>query len=126
MVEQALALGTELAGDPASSGILIHTDLHHGNVLAAGDDWAAISPKPLNGDPHYEPTPALIANWTDVTDDVRFNVRRRFGTLVDVAGLDEDRARAWVIVRMAHLATDPTVDHEHVTRCIAVIKAVQG
>ena len=26
-------------------------------------------------------------------------MRRRFHTLVDAAGLDEDRARAWVVVR---------------------------
>ena len=32
--------------------------------------------------------------------DVRDGVRRRFHTLVDAAGLDEDRARDWVVVRM--------------------------
>ncbi len=127
MVEQALALGADLAVDPDSIGTLIHTDLHHGNVLAAGqNDWAAISPKPLNGDPHYEPAPTLIHHWDEVVDDVRSGVRRRFDTLVDVAGLDEDRARAWVIVRMAHRATDPAATRDALTRYIAVIKAVQG
>lgn len=126
MVEQALSLSADLAADPASAGTLVHTDLHHGNVLAAGEDWAAVSPKPLSGDPHYEPAPALIAHWAEVTDDVRFGVRRRFDTLVDVAGLDEDRARAWVIVRMAHRAIDPATTRDTVTNCVAVIKAVQG
>jgi streptomycin 6-kinase len=31
-------------------------------------------------------------------------VRRRFFTLVDAAGLDEQRARAWVVVREMHNA----------------------
>lgn len=126
MVEQALSLSADLAADPASAGTLVHTDLHHGNVLAAGEDWAAVSPKPLSGDPHYEPAPTLIAHWDEVTDDVRFGVRRRFDTLVDVAGLDEERARAWVIIRMVHDATAPEADRGTMTRCIAVIKAVQG
>ena len=41
--------------------------------------------------------------------DVRDAVRRRFHTLVDAAGLDEDRARDWVVVRMvlnAHWAIE--------------------
>jgi streptomycin 6-kinase len=126
VVERAIALGAELASDPGSVGTLIHGDLHHGTVLAAGGDWAAIDPAPLSGDPHYELAPALLAHWGEVTDDVRFGVRRRFDTLVEVAGLDPDRARDWAIVRLAHLATAPDTDRELLTRCIAVVKAVQG
>lgn len=127
MVDRAIALGRELADDPGSVGTLIHTDLHHFNVLRAGEeDWAAISPKPLNGDPHYELAPALLAHWGEVVDDVRFGVRRRFDTLVDVAGLDEDRAKAFVVVRVARLASLSGGDRESLTRCIAVIKAVEG
>lgn len=126
MVEHALALGRELAEDPAGVGTLIHGNLHHGNVLAAGQDWAAISPRPLNGDPHWEPAPALLQNWDQVSEDVRFGVRRRFGTLVEVAGLDEERARAWAVVRLVHTATAPRAEHDLLTRCIAAIKAVQG
>lgn len=126
VVEQALGLGADLAADPASVGTLIHGNLHHGNVLAAGEDWAAIAPTPLNGDPHWEPAPTLLAHWAEVVDDVRFGVRRRFDTLVEVAGLDEDRARAWTIVRVAQWAAEPDADHDLLTRCIAVVKAVQG
>lgn len=126
VVEQALALGADLAADPSSVGTLLHGDLQHGHVLAAGEDWAAISPTPLNGDPHWEPAPTLLAHWAEVVDDVRFGVRRRFDTLVDIAGLDEDRARAWTIVRVAQRAAEPDTDHDLLTRCIAVIKAVQG
>ena len=43
--------------------------------------------------------------------DVRAAVRRRFHTLVDAAGLDEDRARDWVVVRMVHNAMWELEDH---------------
>ena len=62
--------------------------------------WLVIDPKPMSGDPHYEPAPMLWNRFDEYAGDVRDGVRRRFHTLVDAAGLDEDRARDWVVVRM--------------------------
>jgi streptomycin 6-kinase len=135
LIEQAISLGREFAADPATSGRLIHTDLHYGNVLAADrEPWLVIDPKPLSGDPHYEIAPMLTGRWDEVAGQVRAAVRRRFDTLVDVAGFDEDRARAWVVVRVVHSAVraldagDAGGVHarEWLTRCVAVAKAVQG
>ena len=131
LVEQAQMLGRDLVEDTGSSGTLIHTDLHYDNVLAADrEPWLVIDPKPLNGDPHYEVAPMLWNRWDELAGDVRDGVRRRFYALVDAAGLDEDRARAWVVVRMVHNAmwelTEPgPTDPGWLTTCIAVAKAVQ-
>lgn len=58
LVEQAVALGTDLAQDAATDGILVHTDAHGENVLAADrEPWLVIDPKPLSGVPSYEPGP---------------------------------------------------------------------
>jgi streptomycin 6-kinase len=75
----------------------------------------------------------LWNRWDEVvgSGDVRTAVRRRFHTLVDGAGLDEERARDWVVVRMLHNASwelednpaDP--DGDYLTMCIAIAKAVQ-
>lgn len=131
LVEQAIALGKELAADPATTGTLIHGDLHYENVLAADRaPWLVIDPKPMNGDPHYEIAPMLWNRWDELAGYVRDGVRRRLSTLVDAAGLDADRARAWVIVRMLHNAmweltetADP--DADSLTTCVAIAKAVQ-
>ena len=129
LVEQAVTLGRELAADPGDQRVL-HADLHYSNVLVRqGDQWAVIDPKPVNGDPHYEIAPMLWNRWDEIAGDVREGVRRRFWTLVDAGGFDEERARAWVIVRMVHNAMWAVQDNDDpawLTRCIAVAKAVQG
>lgn len=131
LVEQTISLGHDLAADPASTGRVIHADLHYANVLAADrDSWLVIDPKPMNGDPHYELAPMLWNRWDELAGDVRAGVRRRFDALVDAAGLAEDRARAWVIVRMVHnaiweLNKGSRADPAWATRCIAAAKAVQ-
>ncbi len=141
LVEQALHLARDLVADPASTGVIVHGDLHGGNVLAADrEPWLVIDPEGMSGDPHYEPAPMLWNRWEEVvgSGDVRDAVRRRFHAVIDAAGLDEDRARDWVVVRMvlnAHWAVedaqraDRALDAEErawITRCISIAKAVQG
>ncbi|QIK65814.1 aminoglycoside resistance protein [Nocardioides sp. HDW12B] len=109
LVEQAASLAEDLALDPATDGRLVHFDLHFRNVLAAGrGPWLAIDPKPLSGDPHAEVAPMLWNRWDEVvaSGDVREAVRDRFFTLVDHAELDEDRARAWVVLREMVMAVE--------------------
>lgn len=136
LVEQALALVPDLLlDDPAR---LLHGDLHGGNVLASDrEPWLAIDPQPKSGDPHWEPAPMLWTRWDELGDDVRSGVRRRFHVLVDVAGLEEDRARDWVVVRMvvnAHWTIQEAeragrrlsaAERAWITRCVTVAKAVQ-
>lgn len=131
LVEQAVAQGRDLVGDRTVPDRVLHTDLHYGNVLAGSrEPWLTIDPKPLNGDPHYEIAPMLWNRWGEIAGDVRRGVRRRLWTLVDAAGFDEQRARAWVLVRMVHNAMwavqdGPGGEPSWFTTCIAVAKAVQ-
>jgi streptomycin 6-kinase len=137
LVEQAVSLGDAFVHDPESVGRCIHGDLHYENVLAGQrEPWLVIDPKPMSGDPHYEVAPMLWNRWDEVvaSGDVRGSLRRRFHTIVDTAGLDEDRARDWVVVRMIHNAMWVVEDNpggldgesrEALTSCIAIAKAVQ-
>ncbi|WP_224277099.1 aminoglycoside phosphotransferase family protein [Nocardioides lacusdianchii] len=141
-VEQALALGRALLAD-AAAPVVVHGDLHYANVMAdAAGEWVAIDPKPMAGDPHYEPAPLLWNRMEELSGagavgSVRDGLRRRFHAVVDAGGLDEDRARDWVVVRMVINAGWTVEDarradrrltgeeQEWITRCIAVTKAVQ-
>ncbi|MGZ4500975.1 MAG: aminoglycoside phosphotransferase family protein [Nocardioidaceae bacterium] len=137
LVEQAISLGRSFVDDPDSTGRCIHGDLHYENVLAGDrEPWLAIDPKPMSGDPHYEVAPLLWNRWEELVaaGDVRAGLRRRFHTVVDAAGLDEDRARDWVVVREVHNAMwcveDAAdglgaEDREWITQAVTIAKAVQ-
>ncbi|MFE0514430.1 aminoglycoside phosphotransferase family protein [Streptomyces sp. NPDC058964] len=96
------AAGREVTDEPGDR--LLHWDLHFGTVLAAhrtggrveagGDEWLAIGPKPLAGDPGFDLLPA-IDNRYDPAE-----TGRCFDTLTDLLGLDRARARAWTLGRV--------------------------
>ena len=142
-VEQALSIGPDLMAVDGSRPVVVHGDLHYANVMSdEAGEWLAIDPKPMSGDRHYEPAPMLWNRMDELSGpgavgSVRDGLRRRFHALVDAGGLDEARARDWVIVRMVlnagwtvqdaqragrRLSAD---EQDWVTRCIALIKAVQ-
>ena len=140
LVEQAVSLGRGFVGDAATDARMIHGDLHYENVLAADrEPWLAIDPKPMAGDPHYEVAPMLWNRFEEVvaSGSVRDALRRRFHRIVDAAGLEEDRARDWTIVRVLHNALwvleDAAAenrgldaeDRDALTTAITVAKAVQ-
>jgi streptomycin 6-kinase len=139
LVQHAMSLGRELAADPATDGTLVHGDLHYANVLASErEPWLVIDPKPVSGDPHWEPAPLLSNRWDEVVaSDVRWAVRRRLEAAVDGAGLDHDRARDWVVLRQVldvlwcwEEARDrgtglTAAEQEVITRAVTIAKAVQ-
>lgn len=141
-VEQALSLGRDLLAD-APEPVVVHGDLHYANVMAdAAGEWRAIDPKPMAGDPHFEPAPMLWNRMDELTGplavgSLRDGLRQRFHALVDAGGLDEARARDWVVVRMVLNASWTVLDarragrgldadeQDWITRCVAITKAVQ-
>jgi streptomycin 6-kinase len=140
LVEQAVSLGRSFVADDGTDSVMIHGDLHYDNVLAGRrEPWLVIDPKPMAGDPHYEVAPLLWNRWGEVVGSatVRDAVRRRFHTVVDAAGLDEDRARDWVVVRELHnvlwtIEDARTVsrplsaeDRSWITTSVTIAKAVQ-
>ena len=83
---------------PATAGrsVLLCTDLHHDNVLAAArEPWLAIDPKPYVGDPAYDPLQHML-NFPGrlVTDPAGFADR-----MAGLLGLDPDRLRHWLFAR---------------------------
>jgi len=82
---------------PASADrqVLLATDLHGQNVLAAQrEPWLAIDPKPHVGDPAYDPLQHMINCDRVVTDPLGLVAR-----LADLLGLDRERLRLWLFAR---------------------------
>jgi streptomycin 6-kinase len=92
LVTRAGAEQAELCSS-AEPPVLVHGDLHHLNVLRAGEGWKAIDPKGVLAEPAYE-TGALLRNPLNAALDRRL-LERRIATLADALELDRDRIRAW-------------------------------
>jgi streptomycin 6-kinase len=83
---------------PRSAGdaVLLHTDLHAGNVLAAErEPWLAIDPKPYVGDPAYDVTQHIF-NGVFIEDADAGVLAARMARLL---GLDLDRVLRWLFAR---------------------------
>jgi streptomycin 6-kinase len=94
----------DLLAEPVGDRLL-HWDLHYANVLATPDepdDWRAIDPKPLSGDPGFELLPALWNRWDDVvaTPDPAAALLRRFDLMSERLQLDRPRAAGWTVARV--------------------------
>jgi streptomycin 6-kinase len=85
-------------------GWLVHGDFHHHNVLRHGDGFVAIDPKPYLADREYDVYPWLHNPLPYRM--TRADAEYRIGRFV-AAGLDEERIRAWCVIRGAYLTDDP-------------------
>jgi streptomycin 6-kinase len=106
--------GLDLLVSLAASGqsLLLHTDLHPGNVLRSQrEPWLAIDPKPLIGDPGYDAYQLVVHGVHDVA-----HLRARIDRVAGDLGIDVDRLRAWTLARSVEWAlwagrNDPTTGY---------------
>lgn len=112
LLEAALAAMAELPPTQPEQ-VLLHQDLHAGNVLRAErQPWLAIDPKPLIGERAFAAAP--IVRGTELGHS-RDAVRGRLARLCGALDLDEDRARRWTIAQtLAWCITDDGAVEEHV------------
>jgi streptomycin 6-kinase len=111
-VETAERLFAELIAS-AEEPILLHGDLHHGNILAAQrEPWLAIDPKGLVGDPGFE-VGAFLANEILEKPKPARVMARRVDQLSEALGIDRARLRAWGIAFMVLSAWWSVEDHGH-------------
>lgn len=82
----------------AESRVLLCTDLHAGNVLAAQrEPWLVIDPKPFIGDPAFDPVQHMLNCDQRLADDPAALAARMAGLL----DLDGERVRLWLFARCA-------------------------
>jgi len=83
---------------------LVHGDFHHHNILRAGDRYLAIDAKAMLGEPEYD-IPSFLRNplGARMTLD---RTERRLAAFA-AAGLDQERMRAWAVIRGAFLGSEP-------------------
>jgi len=97
LVQEGLRLFDALS-HPTSDDVLLHTDLHAGNVLSSQrEPWLAIDPKPFIGDPAYDATQHLLNCVHRLRADPHGMIHR----MSDLLEVDRDRLRLWTLARLA-------------------------
>jgi streptomycin 6-kinase len=87
----------------ADREVLLGTDLHAGNILAAErEPWLMIDPKPYLGDPAYDVGQHLINCPERLRTDPAGTARR----LADLLELDPDRVLQWLFARVVQLSPE--------------------
>lgn len=96
LVAEALAVADGLAATDTDA-VLLATDLHAGNVLAAArEPWLAIDPKPFVGDRAFDPVQHLLNRRAWLASDPLAAVR----DLAALTEVDAGRLRGWTFARL--------------------------
>lgn len=87
----------------AERTVLLCTDLHAGNVLAAErEPWLVIDPKPYIGDPTYDP----LQHMLNCDERLRADPRALVYRMADLLGLDRERLLLWLFARCVQESPD--------------------
>jgi streptomycin 6-kinase len=94
LVDAAISTLKELAATQGEQ-VLLHQDLHPGNVLAAErEPWLVIDPKPLVGEREFSAAPIVRARELGHSKQA---VVERLDRLTSELGLDRERALWWTL-----------------------------
>ena len=104
---------------------LLHGDLHPENVLARGDEWVAIDPKPVVGDPAYDLRQVIRA----VVDPDAPVVGPVVDEIATETGIDVDRMLGWTMAiqvesaiwALPHDRQEAEVDYRLAAACAALL-----
>jgi streptomycin 6-kinase len=95
LARAGIALFRALPGT-ADARVLLCTDLHGENILAAQrSPWLMIDPKPYVGDPAYD----LLQHMLNCEDRLAADPAGLADRMAALAGIDADRARQWLFAR---------------------------
>lgn len=112
LFSRAEALYAELLVS-SGAGVVLHGDLHHDNILSAGDgSWLAIDPKGVIGEAAFEPA-SLLLNPQDLHSwpDLNRVLARRIQILAEALAFEPERLRAWAEAKAVLSACWSIEDH---------------
>ncbi len=101
LVEQAETIFETFLASPTEP-VLLHGDLHHGNILQSGSDrWLAIDPKGLVGEADYEVGAFLRNPMPDILQqpDVKQRLNRRIDIFTEILGFERERILGWALAQ---------------------------
>jgi streptomycin 6-kinase len=105
LLEKAISLKNALLATMTTK-VFLHGDLHHDNILKNGDQWLAIDPKGIIGEPEFEIAAFDFMYITELANkaDVKVIFEARVNLLAQKANLNAQRIKDWVFVRLILMA----------------------
>jgi streptomycin 6-kinase len=108
LASAGIALFRELPGT-AGSNVLLCTDLHAGNILAARrEPWLVIDPKPYVGDPAYD----VLQHMLNCDGRLAADPAGLADRMAGLAALDRDRVRLWLFARAVQESIGSLLMHQ--------------
>ncbi|MEV8377052.1 aminoglycoside phosphotransferase family protein [Kribbella sp. NPDC056861] len=124
LLDETLAIAPQLS--ESSSELAVNGDFHSDQVLrGAREPWLVVDPLLYRGDLEYDLARMLWTRLDEMETDAE--IREHFGTVVQEAGLSEERARNWVVFRTVSywlwgLSAGLTEDPERCRRLLAAFR----
>jgi streptomycin 6-kinase len=108
LAREGIALFRELPR-MAASQVLLCTDLHADNILAARRlPWLVIDPKPYVGDPAYD----VLQHMLNCDDRLAANAAGLADRMAGLTGLDAGRVRRWLFARAVQESVGSPLLHD--------------
>lgn len=119
LVKKAITLKNELLSSMTNE-IFLHGDLHHDNILKNDDQWLAIDPKGVIGEPEFEIAAFDFMYVDELVHqiDVKDIFEARVNILAQKADLNPQRIKDWVFVRLILMAAWQVQDNNNPTWAI--------
>lgn len=108
LLKKAVLLKNQLL-DSLTTEVFLHGDLHHDNILKHGDQWLAIDPKGVVGEPEFEIAAFDFMYVNELSNeknkkDAKSVFEARGNLLAQKADLNPQRIKDWVFVRLILMA----------------------
>jgi streptomycin 6-kinase len=129
LIEEAAALAAYFAKEPSARQVVLHQDLHGGNILrGTREPWLIIDPKPLVGDASFDIASVLRDRRPRLEEDPdpQKTIQSRFDFLVDGLQVERDRARGWALIHSLAWGMTETTYSLPMISCARWIAALDG
>jgi streptomycin 6-kinase len=115
--------GIERLLDSGVEPVVLHQDLHGGNILRSGSHWVAIDPKPLVGDPAFDTASLLRDRHEELfaDPDPVGRLQGRIDLLAAELDLDPDRMLEWAIIHALAWGVDEDRTYESNVACARLL-----
>lgn len=98
-IHKAQKIAQRLLATQPAKDVLLHGDLHHGNILLSARGWLAIDPKGVIGDPAFEVCAFIRNPYPEQLKPRELNVHRIEQFALRMA-IDKQRLHEWMYVRV--------------------------